>query len=142
MVERRTLLKAGGVVGVPVALGVGVQVFPIRPHLYDVQFDNRRSDVVRLDVQLDADGETAVQSTVEVPPDDLFHLSCEWPRVAWSYEMAVRLTDRTDWQTISWSKGGKLCKKIVINKEDASLEPVSFYESNSCPRTVGSHSCE
>jgi|APHM01.1.fsa_nt_gi hypothetical protein len=142
MVERRALLKAGGVVGVPVAVGVGVEVFPIRPRLYDVQVDNRRSDVVSLDMRLDADGDTAFQSTIAVPADELLHLSCEWPRVAWSYKMTVRLTDRNDWQTIQWRKGGKLCKQIVINKEDTSLKPVSFYESGSCPKTLDDHSCE
>jgi hypothetical protein len=85
MVTRRTLLKIGGVVGVPAAVGAGVWVFPIRPHLYGVRLDNRRDETVNIDVRLDADDTTVLESTVDVPSDELLHLPCEWPRVAWTY---------------------------------------------------------
>jgi hypothetical protein len=141
MITRRTLLKTGGVVGVPAAVGVGVLVFPIRPHLYDVRLDNRRTETVNIDVRLDADDTTVLESTMDVPSDELLHLPCEWPRAAWSYEMAVRVADQDEWQTGTWSNGGKLCKKIVINEAGKSFGPVSFYES-SCPTTLDEHSCE
>lgn len=141
MVTRRTLLKAGGVVGVPAAVGVGAQVFPIHPHWYDVRLDNRRADTVNIDVRLDADDTTVLESTIDVPSDELLHLSCAWPRAAWSYEMAVRVADWDEWQTITWNNAGKLCKKTVINEAGKSFGPVSFYES-SCPTALDEHSCE
>lgn len=141
MVARRTLLKAGGVVGVPAAIGVGVQIFPIRPHLYDVRLDNRRAETVNIDVRLVVDDTTVLESTIDVPPDELLHLPCEWPRVAWTYEMAVRIADQDEWQTITWTNTGKLCKKIVINEAGKSSGTVSFYES-SCPTALNEHSCE
>jgi hypothetical protein len=141
MVTRRTLFKTAGILGVPVAVGVGVQSLPIRPHLYDVRFDNRRAETVDIDVRLDADDTTVFESTIDVPPDELLHLPCAWPRAAWTYEMAVRVADRDDWQTITWSNAGKLCKKIVITDAGKSFGPVSFYDS-SCPTTLDEHSCE
>lgn len=141
MVTRRTLLKAGGVVGVPLAIGVGMQVFPIRPQLYDVRIDNRRSEATSVALRLAANGETAVRSTVKVPTDDLLHLSCEWPRAAWSYEMAVQPAAHDEWQTITWDSAEKLCKKIVINEENSSIGPVSFFDSSPCPTTLDEHSC-
>lgn len=93
-------------------------------------------------MRLTADGETAPRSTIEMAADELLNLSCEWPRVAWSYRMAVPPSDREEWQTIDWTESGKLCKKIVINEPDPALDPVSFYESSSCPRSFGDHSCE
>jgi len=141
MLNRRTLLKAGGVVGVPAVIGVGAQVFPIRPHLYDVQITNRRAETVGINVRLDADDTTVLDSVIDVPPDELLHLTCEWPRAAWTYDMAVRLAEQDEWQTITWNTAGKLCKKIVINETGKSLDPVSFYESGSCPTTLDEHSC-
>lgn len=93
-----------------------------------------------IDVRLDADDTTVLNSTIDVTPDELLHLPCEWPRAAWSYEIAVRLTDQDDWQTITWNTAGKLCKKIVINEAGESLGPISFYDS-SCPTTLDEHSC-
>jgi hypothetical protein len=96
---------------------------------------------VNIDVRLDADDTTVLESTISVPSDELLHLPCEWPRAAWSYEMAVRVADQDEWQTGTWSNGGKLCKKIVINEAGKSFGPVSFYES-SCPTALDEHSCE
>jgi hypothetical protein len=141
MVARRTLLKTGGVVGVAAAVGVAVEAFPVRPHLYDVRLTNRRDDTVSIGVRLAADDTTVIESTIDVPPDELLHLPCEWPRAAWTYEMAIRPADRDEWQTITWTGAGTLCKKIVINEAGTSSGPVSFYDS-SCPTTLGEHSCE
>jgi hypothetical protein len=141
MVTRRALLKTGGVVGVPAAVLGGIQIFPIRPRLYDVRLDNRRAETVSVDVRLAADDTTVLESTIDVPPDELLHLPCTWPRAAWSYEMAVRVADEAEWQTITWSNTGKLCKKIVINEAGRSFGPVSFHES-SCPTALDDHSCE
>jgi hypothetical protein len=140
MVSRRTLLEAGAVVGIPAAIGVGVEVSPIRPHLYDVRLDNRRSETVNIAVRLDTDDTTVLESTIDVPPDELLHLPCEWPRAAWTYGVAVRVADRDEWQTATWTDAGKLCKKIVINEAGEPFGPVSFYAS-SCPTTLGEHSC-
>jgi len=140
MVDRRTLLKAGGLVGVPAALGWGAKVYPFRPHLYEVRIANRRDEPVNVDVRLDADGETVLESTVDFSdePPGVHLLPCEWPRAAWSYEMAVRPTDRDEWQTITWNDPRRLCKKIYINEVDESVAPVWFYESSNCP---SEHSC-
>jgi len=80
------------------------------------------------------------ESTIDVPPDELLHLPCEWPRAAWTYVMAARPTDQDDWQTITWSDAERLCKKIVITEKRTSVGPVSFYESGSCPTTLDDHS--
>jgi hypothetical protein len=141
MVTGRTLLKTGGGVGVGAAVGAGVEVSPIRPHLSDVRFSNRRAETVNTDVRLDADDTTVLDSTIDVPPDELLHLPCEWPRAAGTYEMAIRPADTDEWQTVRWTKAGTLCKKIVINEAGNSYGPVSFYES-SCPTALGEHSRE
>ncbi len=62
MVTRRTLLEVDGVVGVPAAVGAGVWVFPVRPHLYDLRLDNRRNETVNIDMRLDADDTTVLES--------------------------------------------------------------------------------
>lgn len=141
MVTRRTLLEAGGVMGVAAAVGVGVEVSPIRPRLYDVRLSNRRAETVSIDVRLDADDTTVLESTIDVPPDELLHLPCEWPHAAWTYEMAVRPVDTDGRQTITWTNAGKLCKKVVINEAGNSFGSVSFSES-SCPTALDEHSCE
>lgn len=142
MVTRRTLLKAGGVISIPVAVGVGVDRFPFRPNLYDVRMDNRRDESVNVNIRLDADGSTVYQSKVDVPPDEILHHPCEWPRAAWSYEMAVRPSDQENWNTITWNSAERLCKKIVINEVQNDFGPISFYDAGRCPTTLGEHSCE
>jgi hypothetical protein len=119
---------------------VGVQVFPIRPHLYDVRFDNRRTEAADIDVRLDADDRSVLESRVDVPSDKLLHLPCEWPRAAWTYEMAVRVAEQDEWRTVTRTNTGRLCKKIVINEAGTSSDPVSFHES-SCPTALGERSC-
>jgi len=141
MVSRRRLLKIGGVVGLPVAFGVGVRLYPFRPTLYDVRVDSRREEPVELALRLDADGSTVYESTIMVPPDDILHLPCEWPRALWSYEMRARPAEEEEWQSITWNNRQRLCKKIVINESGHPEGPISYFESGRCPTTLGGHSC-
>lgn len=57
MVEMRALPKGIDAIGVPVAFGAGPQGFSIRSRFDDVQFDDRRSDVVNSEVHLGTDGD-------------------------------------------------------------------------------------
>lgn len=122
------------------AVGAGVQVYPFRPHLYDVRMDNRRDESVSVKVQLDASGSTVFQSTIDVPPGEILHLPCEWPREAWNYQMAVRPVGQEEWETITWDSAERLCKKIVINEVGNSFGPISFFEAGRCPTNLGEHS--
>jgi hypothetical protein len=114
---------------------------PIRAHLRDIRLVNYRSEPVSAELRLDADGETAFRSTADLRPNELIHLSCEWPETAWSYTMAVRIENRDEWEAITWDGDGDLCKKIAIVAEDRSYGPVSFFESPGCPSSI-ERSCE
>lgn len=142
MVQRRTLLKVGGVLGVSATVAAGAQLLPIRPHLYDVRLASHRAETVSVEVQMDADDTTVLDTGIDVPPDTLLRLPCEWPRAAWTYEIAVRVADRDEWRRATWSGGRRLCMKIDINETGKSYGPVTFREAGSCPTTLDEHSCE
>ena len=140
MVQRRALLKIGGILGVSAAVGAGATSLPIRRRLHDVLLVNRRDERVRVDVRVAASNERVVESTVDLGVEGVKHLSCEWPRTAWNYELAVRPADSDQWQSVTVSDGGRICEKIPIEAADES-DPVTFYRSAECPTRGRTHSC-
>ncbi len=140
MPSRRALLKATGAVG-GIAGVFGLTQLPIRSHLYDFWLVNRRNEPTSVDVRLHADGKEVLHSTVDLPTGGSTHLSCQWPRTAWSYRVAVRLAGSEKWRTDTWDEDGRICRKIEVNRKAMtdSLGPFTFRESG-CPTTVG-NSC-
>lgn len=125
------MLKASG--GILAGGGlVGTYLLPIRTHLRDIRLVNNMRERIRVYLRLAADGNTVQETSVELAPSEQTHLSCDWPQAAWSYEMAVKPSHISEWNTITWNGDGDRCKKIAIRETDDPGGPVSFFESPGC----------
>jgi len=101
---------------------------------------NRREEPILVDVRVAAGDNPVLESSVVLAADAARHLSCEWPRKAWSYEVAVRPADSDQWHSVSVSEGGQICEKVAIEAAEQS-DAVTFYRSAECPNRFRDHSC-
>jgi hypothetical protein len=138
-IERRELLKAGGVLGAVAALGGAALGGPTL--LTDLRVMNRRDEPTAVDLRLTANGLDALERTLEMPPNDTVHLPCDWPRPALFYELSVRPEGHDTRETIRYDEFGEICKKVAIEDRDVPQAPVTFYSSYPCPTNLSRSSC-
>lgn len=119
-ITRRQLLAAGGIG----ALGIGGVAAYNLTTLRFLGLWNTRDGSERVQVRVQADGETHLEEFFEVAGNSRSQVPCEWPTLGWSYRYGARLDSESDWTEATISGRGNAYRRIWIQEDGIELTQV------------------